>query len=126
MSLSLRAIAATSIVVALLHAVPSSAQPPASEGVVLINTFEVLPGRETECLAVWDRAAAFLSQRPGFVSTRLHRALRPDARLQLINVAQWASPAAFQAAVGDPAFRKLSETEACSGSPALYGVVRSL
>ena len=69
-----------------------------AESVVLINVFEVQPGTEEEAVRYWEAARDFLSRQPGHVSTRLHRALRPDARFQLVNVAEWASAEAFQAA----------------------------
>ncbi|GJD53532.1 hypothetical protein OPKNFCMD_6309 [Methylobacterium crusticola] len=95
--------------------------------VVLINPFEVRPGDEAAALAYWDRAAAHLRGAPGFVSTTLHRALRPDARFPLVNVAAWASAEAFQAAVGSPAFRALTGDEAARfpHHPALYAIVRT-
>ena len=45
--------------------------------VTLINPFEVPAGKEAEALAFWEKAAAFMKQQPGFISTRLHRALVP-------------------------------------------------
>ena len=96
----------------------------ASEPVVLINPFEVAPGREADCLAMWDAAAKYLANKPGFISTRLHRALRPDARFAYVNVAVWTSAAAFRDAVSDPAFGRLAQTDACTGSPALFAVAR--
>lgn len=93
--------------------------------VVLINTFEVVPGREAECLAAWDRAADFLSKKTGLLSTRLHRTIDPTARFGLINVARWRSAKDFRAAVGDPEFRAIAYTDACRGAPALYEIVRS-
>ena len=67
----------------------------------------------------------FLARQPGYVSTRLHRALRPDARFQLVNVAEWASAEAFQAATA----RMQRELAAAPPpglrfTPALYRVIR--
>jgi heme-degrading monooxygenase HmoA len=59
--------------------------------VVLINPFEVHEGKEHEVLALWDVAAAFFKKPPGFISTRLHRAIVPWARFYLVNVAEWES-----------------------------------
>ena len=93
--------------------------------VILINPFEVPAGTdEKEFLSGWERAADYMRQQPGFVSTRLHRALRPDARFRFINVAEWTSPEDFQAAVSSEQFRELAKG-AAPGSPALYEVVRS-
>ena len=94
--------------------------------VVLINPFEVPAGTDDEeFLGGWQRAADYMSRQPGFVSSRLHRALQPDARFRFVNVAEWASPQDFQAAVRTDEFREIAKG-AGSSSPALYEVVRSL
>ena len=94
--------------------------------VILINPFEV-PGRtnDDDFLRGWERAAEYMRGQPGFLSSRLHRALAPDARFRFINVAEWASPQDFQAAVTSEQFRELARG-AAPGSPALYEVVRSI
>ena len=94
--------------------------------VTLINVFEVKPGLEDEALAYWERCAAVLRKQPGFVSTRLHRALRPDARFALVNVAEWESPQRFEAAVSSREFEAVAAegTEKYPHFPALYQVVR--
>ena len=93
--------------------------------VVLINPFEVPEGTDDEAfLQGWERAAQYMGEQPGFVSTRLHRALSPDARFRFINIAEWASPADFQAAVTSEEFREIAQ-HGPPGSPALYEVVRS-
>ena len=94
--------------------------------VILINPFEVPEGANDEdFLRGWERAADYMRQQPGFMSTRLHRALAPDARFRFVNVAEWESPQAFQAAVGGEQFREIAKG-AAPGSPALYEVVRSM
>ena len=93
--------------------------------VILINPFEVPESTaDDDFLRGWERAAEYMREQPGFVSTRLHRALAPDARFRFINVAEWASPQDFQAAVGSERFREIA-MEGPPGSPALYEVVRS-
>ncbi len=96
-----------------------------AENVVLINVFEVQPGTEEEAVRYWEAARDFLSRQPGYVSTRLHRALRPDARFQLVNVAEWASAEAFQAATARMQ-RELAGTPppGLRSTPGLYRVVR--
>jgi hypothetical protein len=42
-------------------------------------------------VAFWEKVARFMKQQPGFISTRLHRAIIPGARFQLINLAEWES-----------------------------------
>jgi heme-degrading monooxygenase HmoA len=93
--------------------------------VILINPFEVPAGTDDEFLRGWERAADYLRQQPGFVSSRLHRALRPDARFRFINVAEWASPQEFEAAVTSEQFREIAKG-AGPGSPSLYEIVRSI
>ena len=93
--------------------------------VILINPFEVPEGTADEdFLRGWERAADYMREQPGFVSTRLHRALAPDARFRFINIAEWDSPQDFQAAVTSEEFRELAK-HGPPGSPALYEVVRS-
>ena len=94
--------------------------------VILINPFEVPEGTNDEqFLSGWQRAADYMREQPGFVNSRLHRALAPDARFRFINVAEWDSPQAFQAAVTSDEFRELAKNAGPS-SPALYEVVRSV
>jgi heme-degrading monooxygenase HmoA len=93
--------------------------------VILINPFEVAEGSsDEEFLRGWERAADYMRRQPGFVSTRLHRAVRPDARFRFVNVAEWASPQDFQVAVTSDEFREIAQGGQ-PGSPALYEVVRS-
>jgi heme oxygenase (mycobilin-producing) len=95
--------------------------------VVLINPFEVPEGTsDDDFVAGWERAAEYMREQPGFLGTRLHRALTPESRFRFINIAEWESPQAFQAAVGSQEFRALAERGPAPGSPALYEVVRSL
>lgn len=94
--------------------------------VTLINPFDVPDETADEdFLRGWDRAADYMRRQPGFLTSRLHRALRPDARFRFVNVAEWASPQEFQAAVTSEEFRELTQG-AQPGAPALYEVVRSV
>ncbi len=94
--------------------------------VILINPFEVPEGTDDEdFLRGWERAANYMREQPGFLSSRLHRALGPDARFRFINVAEWSSPQEFQAAVTSEQFREIAKG-ASPGSPALYEVIRSI
>ena len=94
--------------------------------VILINPFEVPDSTDDEeFLRGWQRAADYMRQQPGFVSSRLHRALPPDARFRFVNIAEWESPQDFQAAVTSEEFREIAKG-AGPGSPALYEVVRSM
>ncbi|WP_269585240.1 antibiotic biosynthesis monooxygenase family protein [Roseibium sp. Sym1] len=77
-----------------------------TEPVTLINAFEVPAGEIDRTIAFWEKARDFLKEQPGFRSTRLHRALSPETRFQLINVARWQSPEAFRAAM-----RKMQQSD---------------
>lgn len=95
--------------------------------VILINPFEVPEGKEEEALAFWEQAADVMRNSPGFISTRLHRAISPNARFLLINMAEWESPEHFQAAIESDAFKKATEgsMEAFPHFPGLYEVART-
>ncbi|MHB9073042.1 MAG: antibiotic biosynthesis monooxygenase family protein [Desulfobaccales bacterium] len=95
--------------------------------VVLINPFEVPRGKEGECLAFWERVAKHMKGQPGFISTRLFRALSPEARFHFINIAEWESAGHFQAAHEGEEFRQLVEPfmEVCPHYPGLYEVIRT-
>ena len=92
---------------------------------VLINAFEVPAGQDEAFLRDWEAARDFMQRQAGYVSTRLHQSLDPAARFRFINVAEWASPQDFQAAIGSEEFRELAKN-GVPGSPALYEVVRSI
>ena len=95
------------------------------QGVILINPFEVPPGNDDEFLEGWERAADYLRQQPGFITTRLHRALSPEAKFRFINVAEWKSPQHFQAAVSNEEFRRMAAGGA-PNHPALFEVIRTV
>ena len=86
-----------------------------SGNVVLINTFTVPVTAVDEAIEMWEMARDFLKDQPGYVSTKLHKALAPDAKYLLINVAEWESAETFKTATG------LMQKEA--GLPRIDGVV---
>ncbi|MGF6147476.1 Antibiotic biosynthesis monooxygenase [Kingella potus] len=94
--------------------------------VTLINVFEVPKGSEEAAIQSWEKSRDFLARQKGYISTKLHRAIRPDGRFQLVNVAQWASPEEFQAAT-EKMRRELPDTmpQGTVFHPGLYNVVRS-
>jgi heme oxygenase (mycobilin-producing) len=91
--------------------------------VVLINPFEVPEGKEQEFLKQWRAAAEHLRHAPGFLSTRLHESLDPQAKFRFINVAEWESPQHFQAAIRTDVFQQISRKMPFAASPALYRIV---
>ena len=93
--------------------------------VVLINTFKVPVEAVDEAIAMWEIARDFLKTQPGYVSTKLHRSLSPDARYLLINVAEWESPDAFKAATSLMRLEAaLPRIEGVVPGPGLYKVIR--
>jgi len=95
------------------------------ETVILINPFEVPPEAEDRFLPAWNKAAEYMRRQPGFVSTRLHKAISSDAPFGFVNVAEWESAEAFRAAVSTDEFRQMSEGTPPS-HPALFQVIASL
>ena len=89
--------------------------------VILINPFEVPAGKE-EALRFWEQAAEYMRRQPGFISTRLHKPLSPDARFTYVNIAEWESAEHFEAAIsrlppgtGQPA--RCKRSSACHITP---------
>jgi len=90
--------------------------------IVLINTFEIQPGKEDAFFEAWKRASEVMEARPGFIHTRLHRA---TTGARFVNVAEWESMEAFAAAINSPEFREAAAPlrELGKENPALYQVV---
>ena len=95
--------------------------------VILLNAFEVPPGKEQEAIEYWERCAAVMRKAPGYISTRLHRAISQDARFQLINMAEWESPEHFEAVIKTDEFKQVADDEAATFPhfPGLYEVIRT-
>jgi heme oxygenase (mycobilin-producing) len=92
------------------------------EPVVLINAFEVPEGEDEAFLDGWERLREFLCAQQGYLSTRLHRSLSPDANFRFVNVALWESEQAFRDATSQPALRAVPVAFRFHAS--LYEVVR--
>ena len=96
--------------------------------VTLINVFEVPTEHVDVFIAQWRERAALMSTKPGFLHSRLHRALSTQARFQLVNVAHWESREAWQAATADTEFQERISAVAAdphvpiSANPALYQI----
>jgi quinol monooxygenase YgiN len=97
-----------------------------TEPVTFINVFEVPPDQLDAFLAGWSERAEIMSRQPGCRSFRLHRALSPDTRFQMVNVAEWDSAEALQAATANPDFqasiREATENFDVKASPGLFRV----
>lgn len=101
------------------------------DAVTLINTVEIPADQIDAFMASWAKRANVMSTLPGFRDYTLHRALLPDSRFQLVNVAHWDSPEAFEAAMTNPEFASLRQAAHqemgfdVTADPALYRVVAS-
>lgn len=75
--------------------------------VVLVNVFTLYKADEEAFLQAWRDDALFMRQQPGFISTRLHRAIGESPTY--LNCAVWETTERFRAAFTNPTFRaKLS------------------
>jgi heme-degrading monooxygenase HmoA len=95
--------------------------------VTVINPFEVPQGREDEALSMWDAFAEYFRKQPGYISTKLHKAINADARFHLVNIAEWDSVEAFQAAISNPGLQDIAKAFPSDilHYPGLYEVIRS-
>jgi heme-degrading monooxygenase HmoA len=107
----------------LYEVVYEDGQSDGTDGVLLINLFEVPSESDDGFLAGWHETRAFLAGRPGYLGTRLHRSVGP-ADFRFVNIARWSSPLAFARAVGQPEFQQTAAALPFPSHPALYGVIR--
>ena len=109
-----------------LYQVVAEDRPPGDDpgGVVLVNAFEVPPDGDDAFLAAWEQIRQFLRGQPGYLATRLHRSLSPEADFRYVNIGRYESPQAFQAAVGQAGFREAAAAIQHRAHPSLYRVVR--
>ena len=122
MNMSIKSLAVATAI-SLTGVTPMTAQS-TDEPLILINPFVVPAGSEDDAIAMWMQARDFLQTQPGYISTKLHRSLSPDATFALINVAEWESMEAFQAAT--TAMRQsgtIPRIEGVNGDPQLYSVI---
>lgn len=95
------------------------------DGVTFINVFEIPAEQIDGFIEQWRERAKLMRDAPGFRDVRLHRALLPDTRFQLVNVAHWDSVEACEAAGANPTVVASVDTArtVASANPALYQVV---
>ena len=97
-----------------------------ADPVVLINAFEVPAGDAGKFIAAWEKTRDYLETQPGYVDTALHQSLNPGADFQFVNIARWATPEDFTAAIQSPGFREAAVGLAgYPPHPSLYRVVRT-
>ncbi len=95
--------------------------------ITVINPFEVPQGREKDALSMWETFAEYFRKQPGYISTRLHKAINPDAKFHLVNVAEWESAEAFQAALSNPELQDIAKELPgdIPSYPGLYQIIRT-
>ena len=78
-----------------------------ASAVVLVNLVTLDKADDKAFPAAWQDDAQFMKQQPGFISTKLHRAIGESPTY--LNYAVWETTAHFRAAFTNPTFRaKLS------------------
>ncbi|MET9216557.1 MULTISPECIES: antibiotic biosynthesis monooxygenase family protein [unclassified Nocardia] len=94
-------------------------------GIVFVNAFDLPVARIDEFIGHWHTRAGLMSRAPGFRDNRLHRAIDPDVRFPLINIAHWDGEQAWHAAGANPEFQQRLSTAPgyAVAHPALYTVV---
>ena len=73
--------------------------------VTLINTFTVPVPESDRFLTRWTDNVREMSRQPGFVRAVMYRALYDTAPARFVNIAEWESGKALDAAREDPAWR---------------------
>ena len=74
--------------------------------VILINKFNVEPGKVEQFLKDWGEDATSFKQQPGFISTQLHRGIGKSS--VFINYAVWESMEHYKKAINKILFRSKS------------------
>ena len=97
------------------------------KNIITINPFEVPKGKEDEALAMWEKFAAYFSKQPGYLSTKLHQSLSPDAKFHLVSISEWESAEHFIKALQSEELQKIAETmpKDIQSYPGLYQVIRT-
>ena len=95
--------------------------------ITLINVFEIHPQDIEPFMRQWEERAEFMGSQPGFRSLRIHRALSADARFQLVNVTEWDSAEALQAATTQDYYQQTAQqamrTFEMTAHPGVYRVI---
>lgn len=83
-----------------------------TEGIILIDAWELPEDRIDESVARWRERVGLIHTAPGFRSARLHRRLSRKSRLGLVNVAHWDDIEARDRALSHPGFVASAATAA--------------
>lgn len=73
--------------------------------VTLINAFTVPVEESEHFLERWTDNARIMAQQPGFIRAVMYRSLDDQAELRFVNVAEWESGTALDAARTNPEWR---------------------
>jgi heme-degrading monooxygenase HmoA len=76
--------------------------------VILINKFNVAPGKVEQFLKDWGEDATNFKQQPGFISTQLHKGIGKSS--VFINYAVWESMEHYKKAINKILFRSKSQS----------------
>ncbi len=97
--------------------------------IIVINPLLVAKGREQDALAEYWKYSEYFGKQPGYVSSKIHRAINPEAKFYLVNIAVWKSAAHFQAALNSLELKKMVDVSTASGAlipnPGLYEVIQA-
>jgi heme-degrading monooxygenase HmoA len=99
-----------------------------SPAVTFINIFEISAEHLDAFITQWEQRAALMSNKSGFIDSRLHRARSSKTRFQLVNISHWESREAWEAATADPEFGRRTRAAQddpqmqITSSPGLYDV----
>lgn len=93
--------------------------------IITINPFEVPKGKEKEALAMWEKFAAYFHKQPGYIGTKLHRALGSEVKFHLVSISEWESAEHFMAALNSPELQKIAKSapKDILSYPGLYEVL---
>ncbi len=90
--------------------------------VTLINPFHISSVQESAFVQSWKETAAVFAAKSGYLDTRLHQSLDPNARFRFVNVAHWESADAWSEAMKAFPPRE-GGTPGVEANPALYTLV---
>jgi hypothetical protein len=77
------------------------------QAVIFVNCMRFPSERHDAAFEAWERVNRYMVRKPGYRRHRLHRRLDASAPFGLVNIVEWESPAAWQAA-HDEGFRALT------------------
>jgi heme-degrading monooxygenase HmoA len=93
--------------------------------VTLINVFSVPKGKEEEFVQWWEAVKLDITRKPGFISGKFHRSIKPNSKFNFINVAVWENEEVYWKAYEQSVTPMKTKLEQLGVEmvPALYDVV---